>query len=151
MLFIFFITIIFSPTFIYNNYEYTLDEIEIDSNIVPIVEKIEGTDWNGDGYIYQEYIVNNDNYYDIIDQISNNSKWQKGNLEKKLYYMFLNKTNDNFIGIDCYYYFKNRHPEATGNIYSYKDIKKEEQYSWNYTIGVFDFNNKKLYYFQYDT
>lgn len=51
-----------------------------------------------------------------------------------------------------YYFFKDRHNEASGDIYKFdREIVISNRYSSNYIISALDVENKTLYYFQLDT
>ena len=51
-----------------------------------------------------------------------------------------------------YYFFKDRHDEASGDIYKFdREVVISSRYSTNYIISALDVENKTLYYFQLDT
>ena len=51
-----------------------------------------------------------------------------------------------------YYFFKDRHDDAEGDIYFFdREVVISNRYSCNYIISALDVENKTLYYFQLDT
>lgn len=47
-----------------------------------------------------------------------------------------------------YYYFEDRHPDSKDK-YDDKDLNNRSSY--NYTLAFYDQNNKKIYFFEFDT
>ena len=98
--------ILFCITFIPNE-KNILVNIELNADIKPVYEKIEGRDWNGDGYIYREFNLENDELFNnIVRQIESNPHWHRGKLDVNIYGKIYEegKTED-IEGNDCYYFF----------------------------------------------
>lgn len=150
--------ILFCITFIPNE-KNILVNIELNADIKPVYEKIEGRDWNGDGYIYREFNLENDELFNnIVRQIESNPHWHRGKLDENIYGKIYEegKTED-IEGNDCYYFFKDRYRYygrvKIKDVYDYNEYDKNEdlRYSINYTAAVLDIESRMLYMYIIDT
>lgn len=135
-----------------------MQAIELESNLIVSAEKITGKNGgHNDGTIYQEYELSDEELETIIASIESNPHWQKGalsdELKNELTHVEAIDLENPMLDIDNgYYFFKDRHTEASGDIYKFdREIVISDRYSTNFTISALDVENKKLYYFQLDT
>lgn len=128
-----------------------LNNVGLNMELVATQEFIEGRNGNGDGIIYKEYELSEDEMKDIISQIETNTHWRNEvSDELKDFISF-----DEFYGIyeveNGYSFFKDRHPDAKGDIYRYNKARIRGRGSVDVTVAVLDVDNKKLYYLVWDT
>ena len=94
---------------------------------------------------------------EVIASIENNPHWQKGaisdELKEELSLVDSFDYDNPMFDIDNgYYFFKDRHDDAEGDIYKFdREVVISNRYSCNYIISALDVENKTLYYFQLDT
>lgn len=137
----------------YSADELNLHKIEIHEELVATDVNITGKDgFHNDGTIYKTFDLNDDEMKKTIIDIKDNKHWKKGEMPTELKEMLNSDQLKELIAVnDGYYYFKDRHPEATGNIYEYNKVQFNSRYSVNYIVGVLDTEDNKLYYYQRDT
>ena len=135
-----------------------LEAIEINKELVVSEEKITGKNGgHNDGTIYQKYELSDEELKEVIAIIESNPHWQKGALSDELkdelaHVHSLDSDNPMFDIDNGYFFFKDRHDDASGDIYKFdREIVISSRYSCNYMIGALDVKNKTLYYFQLDT
>ena len=135
-----------------------IEAIELDINLEVSEEKITGKNGgHNDGTIYQKYELTDEELKEVIASIESNPHWQKGALSDELkeeltHVHSFEKCNPMFDIDNGYYFFKDRHDEASGDIYKFdREVVISNRYSCNYIISALDVENKKLYYFQLDT
>lgn len=126
---------------------------DIKQNIQVTEEKIIGKNgYHNDGIIYRKYLLNEKELKKIINDIKNNFHWKIGALNEELKNLISKADKNDMLNIDNgYYFYVDRHPEASGNIYEFNADIVYKRYSYNYTVMALDVNNKTLYYFQVDT
>ena len=137
----------------------TLGFLELNSDIKPIVEEIDGRDWNGEGRIYKEfYFERDEDFNNILEQINKDSDWHKTILDEDFYYLLNYGAMDKkAIGTEIYYYFVDRYHYYNNqeliDKYDYKEYykRKKIRYSTNYTAAALDINNRRLYFYEIDT
>jgi hypothetical protein len=133
------------------------DIMQIDTKISATNELVDGKDWNGDGIFYQEYKLSQLELESVTNDIKNSSRWTEGALSEELKELLsksilYSKVNTNILTIDNgYYFFKDRHKEATGNLYYYNPEIVDKRSSYNYIIAALDVDDSILYYYQVDT
>lgn len=154
----FFIIIFIALVMLENSPPVPLEAIEINTELIISEEKITGKNGgHNDGTIYQKYELNDEELKEVIASIQDNSHWQKGalsdELKEELTHVDAIDSNNPMFDIDNgYYFFKDRHDQASGDIYKFdREVVISNRYSCNYIISALDVENKKLYYFQLDT
>lgn len=137
---------------------FPFEDAEIPICVRVSEEKITGK--NGghfDGTIYRASKLSNEELKEVITSIESNPHWQKGalsdELKNELTHIDGVDSDNPMLDIDNgYYFFKDRHNEASGDIYKFdREIVINNRYSSNYIISALDVENKTLYYFQLDT
>ena len=150
---IFFITLVMFE----NSPPVPIEAIEINTELVVSEEKITGKNGgHNDGTIYQKYELNDKELKEVITSIESNPHWQKGALSDELkdelaHVDAIDSDNPMFDIDNGYHFFKDRHDEASGDIYKFdREVVISSRYSTNYIISALDVENKTLYYFQLD-
>lgn len=135
-----------------------LNEIELNTDFIVSEEIITGKNGgHNDGTIYQKYELNDEELKEVITSIESNPHWQKGALSEELkeelsHVHSFDSDNPMFEIDNGYYFFKDRHDDAEGDIYKFdREVVISNRYSCNYIISALDVENKTLYYFQLDT
>lgn len=135
-----------------------LNEIELNIDLIVSEEIITGKNGgHNDGTIYQKYELNDEELKEVIASIESNPHWQKEALSEELkeelsHVHSFDSDNPMFEIDNGYYFFKDRHDDAEGDIYKFdREVVISNRYSWNYIISALDVENKTLYYFQLDT
>ena len=151
--FFLFIALWIFMTMLSNPEPVPLKTIEINTNLAVSEEKITGKNGgHNDGTIYQKYDLNDDELKEIIASVETNPHWQKGALSEELKKEIATAQKNEMLDIDNgYFFFKDRHAEASGDIYRYDEEVVNGRFSYNYMIAALDVENKKLYYYQLDT
>lgn len=120
--------------------------------------------FHGDGITYVEMTFSEKDSKDIVRNLENNKDWNKLPLSENLNIVVYGKkssnesvgpyiTNNDLKPIfpmvhNGYYFFLDRHKES-------KDVKDDtdllNRYSFNFTIAIYDIDNRALYYCEFDT
>lgn len=134
------------------------DDAEIPIYVTVCEEKTTGK--NGghfDGTIYKVSELTDEELKEVITSVESNSHWKKGALSDELkdeltHVDAIDSDNPMFDIDNGYHFFKDRHDEASGDIYKFdREVVISSRYSTNYIISALDIENKTLYYFQLDT
>lgn len=135
---------------------HPLRDAEIEACVTVSEEKITGkTGWGDDGTIYKKCELSDEEMREIITEIDDNIHWKKGSLSDDLKYEISTVSGmeeAEMLEIDNgYFFFKDMHSEASGDVYVYDDELVNSRYSYHYIIAALDVEEKVLYYFQLDT
>lgn len=134
-----------------------LEAIQVKTKINVTNEMIEGRDWNGDGVIYQEYELTRDELDSVKKDIEESTLWKKEPITEDIKSLvskaeFLLDDEIKMLNVNNgYYFFKDRHSDATGDLYECNLEKIYSRSADNYTVAALDIENSVLYYFQLDT
>lgn len=128
-----------------------LSDIGLNVDLVATQEFIEGRDWNGDGTIYKEYKLNDNELESILQQVEVDAHWKNEVSDELKDFMSFDDFNGIYEVKNGYSFFKDRYPDAKGDIYRYNKARISSRGSVDVTVAVLDVNNKKLYYLVWDT
>lgn len=114
----------------------------------------------GDGDYFEVKKFNEEDAKTVIDKMKNNSKWKKLPMSKGLNSFIYGNTQWGGLAVNeddkvlipkikkGYYCLIDRYDEKV----NYDDFgEMMEQYSYNFTIAIFDTEKNKLYYYEYDS
>lgn len=136
--------------------------IELNINEGKYLERIEthcGHQYDGDYYAKIEFPENSN----ILKLIENNPNWKKSVLPKSLRFLLydtepedtLNFINDKRMFFpetkNCYYYFINRSDEFEEPENRNPDSLLNWEYSYNFTVALFDLDSNIMYIYELDT
>ena len=136
--------------------------IELNINEGKYLERIEthcGPQYDGDYYAKIEFPENSN----ILKLIENNPNWKKSVLPKSLRFLLydtepedtLNFINDKRMVFpetkNCYYYFINRSDEFEEPENRNPDSLLNWEYSYNFTVALFDLDSNIMYIYELDT
>ena len=142
--------------------ERTSKLLELDLSDGKYIRRIENhSGFLGDGDYYA--IIKFDTSNQIIESIKKNDNWKVSPLPKSLLYLLYDdEKNDNINFINdkrmvfpepknCYYYFFNRSDEFEKPNNRNPDFLLNWQYSYNFTVALFDLDNNIMYIYELDT
>ena len=144
------------------DFQRTSEIIEIDVSSGRYLKRIEthcGPQYDGEYYASIKFFEADK----ILESIKNNSNWKNGALPKSLDYLlydddpedifcFINDPKMEFPKTDNYYYFfKNRSDEFEEPDNRNPDYLLNWEYSFNFTVALFDLNTNILYIYELDT
>ena len=130
----------------------------IDINQLELVDKYDSHGgFHNDGVAYYKYAINE---YDILNNIKNDTRWEKFPLSETVNILLYGNELDGVYIVDesqnvlmpkvnvGYYLLIDRHSEASENE---KQETIFDRYSLNYTVVVYDIENNFLYICEQDT
>ena len=86
----------------------------------------------------------------ILEQIKNNNKWKYGEVDKKIVDKIKFHTNglyDTIPEIENKYWIISR--RTNREVYEYDIDKILEKFTFGFSIGIFDYENRVIYFFAY--
>lgn len=145
-----------------SNEDYIAKQINLE---MPDVLKIEYMDdhggFHGDGEKFAKIEFDNSNGENILSQIERDARWNELPLTENLNLIMYGGVKNNIeyvfnlaekAGIpemtNGYWYFIDRH---SGSKHPEKDTELFDRSSFNFTLAIYDVENNKLYYYEFDT
>lgn len=147
---------------IYIIYAFTLEERVLMTkkieNYIPIYAKMDKKNTHGgfhnDGELLEKIYFSEKQANNFINSAEKNSNWRKLPITERLHNKVCKYAIDEEMNIpeisNGYWFVLDRHSAAKSK-YNEKDIFKEDRYSYNFTVAVFDIDKNVLYIYELDT
>lgn len=124
---------------------------------IPLSAKVESIDTHGglhmDGEMLAKVYFTDRQAEKMIEKIKINEHWRELPMMEKLQEVITFNTDKSMkfpIIENGYWFYLDRHTEAD-NKYDEYERYKEERYSTNYSVAVYDIDSNVLYYYELDT
>lgn len=147
---------------IYLIYAFTLEErvwmsIEIE-NYIPIFAKMDKKDTHGgmlnEGELLEKIYFSEKQANNFVNRLKENTNWRELPITERLYNKVCKYAMDEDMNIpevsNGYWFISDRHSRAKDK-YSSEELFNEDRHSYNFTVAVFDTDEKILYIYELDT